>query len=222
VPCWVDTNQPDAAAAAEFYSGLFGWETEDGMPPDSGQNYFMGRLGGRDVGAISGPSEQPPVWTTSAYPVGSGCGLVTACDLAVGVGIVEGAESEQRLEGGHWGAAPVVAKDVFVEVDGEVFVGGAPVGAEQPGVEVRDRAAGPEILAIETSASGGSSGPVVAARSDESASGSPARPPARAERRVVGTAQQHLAGHVRVAVRRRGRALFQGESRLAGLERGHR
>lgn len=33
------------------------------------------------------------------YPVGSGCGLVTPCDLAVGVGIVEGAESEQRLEG---------------------------------------------------------------------------------------------------------------------------
>ncbi len=64
VPCWVDTNQPDAAAAAAFYSGLFGWETEDGMPPDSGQNYFMGRLGGRDVGAISGPSKKPPVWTT--------------------------------------------------------------------------------------------------------------------------------------------------------------
>ncbi len=64
VPCWVDTNQPDAAAAAKFYSGLFGWETEDGMPPDSGQNYFMGRLGGRDVGAISGPSDKPPVWTT--------------------------------------------------------------------------------------------------------------------------------------------------------------
>ncbi len=34
------------------------------MPPDSSQNYFMGRLGGRDVGAISGPSEKPPVWTT--------------------------------------------------------------------------------------------------------------------------------------------------------------
>jgi len=46
--------------------------------------------------------------------------------------------------------------------------------------------------------------------------------PLPAERRVVGTAQQHLAGHVRVAVRRRGRPLFQGESRLAGLERGHR
>lgn len=33
-----------------------------------------------------------------------------------------------------------MARDVFVEVDGEVFLGDAPVGAEQPGLEVRDRA----------------------------------------------------------------------------------
>src|SRR5213079_2776240 len=33
VPCWVDTNQPDPAGAARFYSGLFGWQTEDAMPP---------------------------------------------------------------------------------------------------------------------------------------------------------------------------------------------
>ena len=29
VPCWVDTSQPDPAGAARFYSGLFGWQTED-------------------------------------------------------------------------------------------------------------------------------------------------------------------------------------------------
>jgi uncharacterized protein len=33
VPCWVDTSQPDAA---RFYSGLFGWQTEDAMPPGPG------------------------------------------------------------------------------------------------------------------------------------------------------------------------------------------
>ena len=33
VPCWVDTNQPDPDAAAEFYGALFGWETENAMPP---------------------------------------------------------------------------------------------------------------------------------------------------------------------------------------------
>src|SRR5438876_51846 len=36
VPCWVDTSQPDPADAARFYSGLFGWQTEDAMPPDAG------------------------------------------------------------------------------------------------------------------------------------------------------------------------------------------
>lgn len=33
VPCWIDTTQPDIAAAAEFYAGLFGWTFEDAMPP---------------------------------------------------------------------------------------------------------------------------------------------------------------------------------------------
>lgn len=68
VPCWVDTNQPDPEAAARFYSALFGWETEDIMPPDSGGHYFMGRLGGRDAAAISSvplhaPSQQA-TWNT--------------------------------------------------------------------------------------------------------------------------------------------------------------
>jgi predicted enzyme related to lactoylglutathione lyase len=68
VPCWVDTNQPDPESAARFYSGLFGWETEDMMPPDSGGHYFMGRIGGRDAAAISSrpvdaPSEQA-TWNT--------------------------------------------------------------------------------------------------------------------------------------------------------------
>ena len=67
VPCWVDTNQPDPPAAARFYSGLFGWQTEDAMPPDAGAHYYMARIGGRDVAAISSqPSGGPPqaVWNT--------------------------------------------------------------------------------------------------------------------------------------------------------------
>lgn len=67
VPCWVDTNQPDPAAAARFYAALFGWETEDAMPPDAGGHYFMARLGGRDVAAISSvPDGAPPqaMWNT--------------------------------------------------------------------------------------------------------------------------------------------------------------
>ena len=34
VPCWVDTSQPDPEAVLDFYSGLFGWEFEDVMPPE--------------------------------------------------------------------------------------------------------------------------------------------------------------------------------------------
>ena len=67
VPCWVDTNQPDPADAARFYAGLFGWQTEDAMPPDAGAHYYMARIDGRDVAAISSPPPGAPpqaVWNT--------------------------------------------------------------------------------------------------------------------------------------------------------------
>ena len=67
VPCWVDTSQPDPEAAVPFYSGLFGWEFEDVMPPDSPGKYFIGRIRGGDVAAVgSQPEGAPPmaVWNT--------------------------------------------------------------------------------------------------------------------------------------------------------------
>ena len=67
VPCWVDTTQPDPDGAAEFYGGLFGWDLEDAMPDGSDAKYFMGRIGGKDVGAISSQQEgdpSPPHWNT--------------------------------------------------------------------------------------------------------------------------------------------------------------
>ena len=68
VPCWVDTTQPDPDAAVEFYGGLFGWELEDTMPPDAPGRYFMGRIGGRDVAAVSSPmGEAPPTATWNTY-----------------------------------------------------------------------------------------------------------------------------------------------------------
>ena len=61
VPCWVDTSQPDPEAAVDFYSGLFGWEFEDVMPPGSGGKYFIARIGGGDVAAVgSQPEGAPP------------------------------------------------------------------------------------------------------------------------------------------------------------------
>jgi uncharacterized protein len=67
VPCWVDTSQPDPEAALPFYSGLFGWEFEDVMPPDSEGQYFIARINGGDVAAVGSiPEGAPPMamWNT--------------------------------------------------------------------------------------------------------------------------------------------------------------
>jgi uncharacterized protein len=67
VPCWVDTTQPDPAAAAEFYGELFGWDVVDVMPPGSDGRYMAGRIRGRDVAGIGSiPEGAPPMamWNT--------------------------------------------------------------------------------------------------------------------------------------------------------------
>ena len=50
VPCWVDTNQPDAEAVLPFYTGVFGWEFEDAMPAEAPGHYFMARIRGGEIG----------------------------------------------------------------------------------------------------------------------------------------------------------------------------
>jgi predicted enzyme related to lactoylglutathione lyase len=68
VPCWVDTSQPDPQAALDFYSGLFGWEFDNMLPPDSPGEYFVGRLRGGDVAAVgSVPEALPPMATWNTY-----------------------------------------------------------------------------------------------------------------------------------------------------------
>lgn len=68
VPCWVDTSQPDPAAAVEFYGGLFGWELEDQMPAEADGNYFVARIDGKEAAAISSPpADQPPHATWNTY-----------------------------------------------------------------------------------------------------------------------------------------------------------
>jgi uncharacterized protein len=49
--CWADLGTTDAAAAQEFYVGLFGWEAEP-LPAGEGGVYVMFRLGGHDVAAL--------------------------------------------------------------------------------------------------------------------------------------------------------------------------
>jgi len=63
----VDTSQPDPEAAVDFYRGLFGWEFEDVMPPDSPGKYFSARIRGGDVAAVGSIPEGAPqqaMWNT--------------------------------------------------------------------------------------------------------------------------------------------------------------
>jgi uncharacterized protein len=65
VPCWIDTTQPDPEAAVKFYGELFGWQFEDVMPPESPARYFIARLEGGDVAAVSSqPEGAPTAWNT--------------------------------------------------------------------------------------------------------------------------------------------------------------
>ena len=112
VPCWVDTNQPDAAAAARFYSELFGWDTEDTMPPGTADHYYVARIGGRDAAAISSPppgAPAQPVWNTYIR-------VESADDIAARV----------REAGGHVLAEPFDVFDAgrmatFADPEGAVF-----------------------------------------------------------------------------------------------------
>ena len=67
VPCWVDTSQPDPEAAVGFYSGLFDWQCENVLPPESEGKYFIARLRGGEVAAVGSiPQGTPPLamWNT--------------------------------------------------------------------------------------------------------------------------------------------------------------
>jgi uncharacterized protein len=67
VPCWVDTSQPDPEAAIDFYRGLFGWEFESVLPPESPGKYLVARLRGGEVAAVGSiPDGAPPtaMWNT--------------------------------------------------------------------------------------------------------------------------------------------------------------
>lgn len=91
VPCWIDTTQPDPDAAAAFYGGLFGWEFEDVMPPDSDSRYLMARIRGGDVAGIgSVPEDAPPVAVWNTYvQVESADEAVAKATLAGGATLTE-------------------------------------------------------------------------------------------------------------------------------------
>jgi uncharacterized protein len=70
VPSWVDTWQPDADAAMDFYKAVLGWEAEDTMLEGVPGKHYMCRQHGLDVAAVvSQPDGAPPVtaWTTYVW-----------------------------------------------------------------------------------------------------------------------------------------------------------
>jgi predicted enzyme related to lactoylglutathione lyase len=68
VPCWVDASQRDPEAVLDFYSGLFGWEFEDSMPPGAEGQYFTARVRGGDVAAVGSiPEGVPPIAAWNTY-----------------------------------------------------------------------------------------------------------------------------------------------------------
>ena len=66
VPCWIDTSQPDPAAAARFYGELFGWELEDRMPAGADGHYFMAALDGPRSRASARSTRAPPRGTRTS------------------------------------------------------------------------------------------------------------------------------------------------------------
>jgi predicted enzyme related to lactoylglutathione lyase len=92
VPCWVAAVHPDPDGAARFYSELFGWQSDDLMPPESEESYIVCKLRGRDVAAIVSPGPAPrppePVWGTHVW-VDSADASVAAAEEAGGTTIAQ-------------------------------------------------------------------------------------------------------------------------------------
>ncbi|NYJ08430.1 VOC family protein [Petropleomorpha daqingensis] len=65
VTCWVDTEQPDVEAAADFYAGLLGWTLTDVVPPGMDDTYLVATLDGQDVAALAPAiGDRPAAWNT--------------------------------------------------------------------------------------------------------------------------------------------------------------
>jgi len=93
----LDTPDPERAAA--FYGELFGWELENVMPAGSPQ-YYIARLGGKDVGAVSAlPPDAPESAAWNTYVWVDSADETAAKARAAGGTIV--AEPFDSLDGGR-------------------------------------------------------------------------------------------------------------------------
>lgn len=94
VSSWIDTEQPDPEAAAEFYGGLLGWEFENAMPPGAPAVYLIALLDGEQVGAIGTGGPHVPRWNT--YFAVDDADALAQRVLQAGGGILEHAQDIGR------------------------------------------------------------------------------------------------------------------------------
>jgi uncharacterized protein len=59
--CWNELTTSDASAAKTFYTGLFGWETDE-IPMQDGPPYIMLRVNGHNIAAMYQNPQAPPHW----------------------------------------------------------------------------------------------------------------------------------------------------------------
>jgi uncharacterized protein len=89
VPCLIDTEQPDPDAAAQFYTGVFGWEFENKLPPGIDDKYLVASVNGFDVAAIASPTpgvDGEPRWNT--YVSVADADATTAQAVSLGAEVV--------------------------------------------------------------------------------------------------------------------------------------
>lgn len=60
---WNELHTPDPAKALEFYTGLFGWSSEEMDTPEGAPSYSVVRVGERSNGGVTAAQEgEPPNW----------------------------------------------------------------------------------------------------------------------------------------------------------------
>src|SRR3712207_4942167 len=65
VTCWVDCEQADVDAGADFYRQLFGWTVTDAGPPAGPDRYLIAGVDGQDVAALAPVGAgRTPAWNT--------------------------------------------------------------------------------------------------------------------------------------------------------------
>jgi predicted enzyme related to lactoylglutathione lyase len=57
VSCWIDIEQADIEAAAQFYAALFGWTYLESTTPGANRRYLVAQLDGQDVAGIGQRSD---------------------------------------------------------------------------------------------------------------------------------------------------------------------